>query len=747
MVNAGYVIQRAAGRGYAMTQVRNAILRIGRGTNAQLRSENPAVALEHAIVESDAAGYAITDRGSITGTYVNGKPVETARLGKGDVVEIGDLRIEVQMAEVGKPMILRVIPTAINIQSIAEEGEEEQQQAAATPGARVVKAKKIDYVSAYRLRRPWLTKLSITAILLIVALGAIGELIRPERQKAFMPGGLSSAHTQARFADGRAVAEDCSSCHTPWNSVVNAKCMDCHPRPAHAATETRSPECFTCHAEHRGMTRLAQISQQECTRCHSDLTPHVKRGTQLANAKITSFGEGHPPLVFPPDRNTLRFNHKLHLSAKGIFNAQGRREKLECTVCHELVTVKEKSDPIAVDFERHCQRCHLLTFDPRFPTDQVPHGGDPNLVYGAVVAAYSGNRDILGRSPTEVRRLLTARKLVTPDARALINAEQVFKTKCQQCHDIQRSGTRLASAPPVILRDWLPEARFSHGKHAMASCEDCHRGVRASVATSDVLMPALADCTSCHAPNAATKQGGSSCLTCHEYHLRPSNKAVMASIVPAGTMAFGRGGRMLQGILLAGIVILLLVVLLPVGLALYQRLRPAEPERAPAPRPAPPPPVPDLPSSPTTRIPAITPPAAPPPPPVPTFDKTVIETPTPDRTQVEGSGGGGTEMMQWYGMLVCTSGPIEGQRFVVEDEGFYIGRDSSLSKVVIPDSRVSKRHVRIVPRNGKVWAVDQSSTNGTFLGQAGGERITEVQLKRGDTLVLADNAATFVYQI
>ena len=37
--------------------------------------------------------------------------------------------------------------------------------------------------------------------------------------------------------------------------------------------------------------------------------------------------------------------------------------------------------------------------------------------------------------------------------------------------------------------------------------------------------------------------------------------------------------------------------------------------------------------------------------------------------------------------------------------------------------------------------------NGTFLGKAGGERITEVQLKRGDVLVLADNAATFVYQI
>ena len=114
----------------------------------------------------------------------------------------------------------------------------------------------------------------------------------------------------------------------------------------------------------------------------------------------------------------------------------------------------------------------------------------------------------------------------------------------------------------------------------------------------------------------------------------------------------------------------------------------------------------------------------------------------PDRIEQPSAG---TEMLQWYGMLHCTAGPLEGQRFIIEDDdGFYIGRDPALAKVVVPDTRVSKRHLRIVPRDGKVWAIDQSSTNGTFIG---GQRITEVQLERGDTLVLGDNAATFVYQI
>jgi len=108
---------------------------------------------------------------------------------------------------------------------------------------------------------------------------------------------------------------------------------------------------------------------------------------------------------------------------------------------------------------------------------------------------------------------------------------------------------------------------------------------------------------------------------------------------------------------------------------------------------------------------------------------------------------GGTVSMQWYGLLHCTSGELEGERFFIEDEGFYIGRDPALSKVVVDDSRVSKRHVRIMTRDGKVVAIDQDSTNGTYLNKVGSARITEVVLKKGDVLILADDAASFKYQI
>lgn len=735
-----FLIQRSAGRGLTLSQVNTAALRIGRGTNQELRSENPAVALEHAVIESDAAGYLITDKGSITGTYVNRKPVETARLSKGDVIEIGDLRIEVQIAEPGKPLFLRV-GTAVVATTFVEEDEAANVEVA--PGARVVKAKKIDYVGAYRLARPWLTKLTITSILLIAALAIIGEVIRPEKQAAFMPGGVSSAHARTRTPEGQRVATKCDACHTPWNSVAARKCEACHAQGPHAAEQAsmKDPDCFACHAEHRDQRTIAPIDDRTCVGCHGKLNP-----------RVTAFGAAHPELTYARDANTLRFNHRLHLNAKGIFNATGRREVLQCNGCHEMQTVRDKIDPVALKFEQHCQRCHLLTFDPRLPNAQIPHGGDAGTALGYLIGVYSGERDLAGKSSVEVRRILATRNRANADVGAVIRARQQFRFKCQKCHVVEQRGADVGVTRPHIPPRWLVRATFTHGPHLKDACEHCHRGVRESASTADVLMPRRAECIDCHGANAKVQQAASTCRTCHEYHFRPRRQIKSASLVQAGMGGLGGGGRMLQGILLAVIVILLLVVLVPVGIALFQRLRPERSVSAPpptTPKPAPPPrPSVDVPTDKVSRQ-----PNAPPPdmrvdlPPTDVRPAVRIETPG-EETRVEAplpkNEPVGTEMVQWNGLLHCTSGPLEGQRFIIEDEGLYIGRDPALAKIVIPDTRVSKRHLRIVPRDGKVWAIDQGSTNGTYLRD---QRITEVQLKRGDTLVLGDNAATFVYQI
>ena len=204
-------------------------------------------------------------------------------------------------------------------------------------------------------------------------------------------------------------------------------------------------------------------------------------------------------------------------------------------------------------------------------------------------------------------------------------------------------------------------------------------------------------------------------------------------------------------LLLVVIGLLLLAVLVPVSLAIYQRLRVPADERGGRRLSV-------VPS--TVKVPAVlistTPPAtvqptAPPEPPA----ATPLAQPAAPITEATVSihrdelmpAPSGTEQMMWYGLLLCTAGPLEGQRFIIEEDGFYIGRDPALSQVVINDTRISKRHVRIIPRDGKVHAIDQGSTNGTFFRTAKSQRITDVQLKRGESIVLADNVATFISQI
>jgi hypothetical protein len=105
-----------------------------------------------------------------------------------------------------------------------------------------------------------------------------------------------------------------------------------------------------------------------------------------------------------------------------------------------------------------------------------------------------------------------------------------------------------------------------------------------------------------------------------------------------------------------------------------------------------------------------------------------------------------TVATDWFGMIVFTGGKLSGQSFTIDPEkGLYIGRDRELASVVVEDSRISRRHCWVGVKDGKVVAVDQKSTNGTFLGDTK-TRVTEVELKDGSVVILGENAAVFRYQ-
>lgn len=101
-----------------------------------------------------------------------------------------------------------------------------------------------------------------------------------------------------------------------------------------------------------------------------------------------------------------------------------------------------------------------------------------------------------------------------------------------------------------------------------------------------------------------------------------------------------------------------------------------------------------------------------------------------------------------YGTIRFVSGVLSGEEFSVNPEGSYIGRESSLSQIVVSDPRISKRHLWIGVKDGLVKIVDQDSRNGTFVNDPKSERITEATLNSGDTVILGESdVARFEYQM
>jgi pSer/pThr/pTyr-binding forkhead associated (FHA) protein len=792
-----FIIQRIRGTQVTLGELRRRTLRIGRGTNAQIRSDNAAVALEHAVVEEVAAGYELLDRGSITGTYLNGRPVESSRLAARDTIEIGDLRIIVQVADAGKPLFLRVE----TVESDDADGayvttRTTRGATAAGPKGGAVVAPRVDYAAAYRLRRRLLSKRVLSILALAIALAGVTAVVAGNRQRAYMPGALSIAHSSAMRPDGTRVIgdNDCGACHAPFGGAIDEKCLSCHQKAFHQSTSADPGPCVQCHAEHRQIPNLAAVHHQECISCHRDLSA---TGAQLTVASsITSFGEDHPdfaitlpgssqrvPVTSPEaaaaDPTTLKFDHHCHLNGPCNFRppsaADPRRVKqeLNCESCHAIEPQSGRFLPVR--YETTCATCHLLTFDNRFPP--VPHGINLETVAGVIANAYAGNRDLLTQSPEEVLRTFAQQRGRTLDigSATVRNAQQVVKVRCQQCHEL--TADRMAVVPPVQGHHWLKGVRsFSHLTHMSESmrldCVSCHATITTSRRGSTLSLPSRENCVSCHrSAGDHAGRGLDRCTTCHYYHelttrSGPGWTARTASVAAQGAASVPSGGgigfeqfaalltvkSMITFVLAILLILALIAIVALIAVSRANRKAAARrsasagarptPQAAPPPRPAPPAPRPTPPAAEPRPTPSAAP--APPAPPPPPADATVMmEVPPPGAAAAPMEG---TQMIQWFGSLVGVSGPFAGKRIPIDPEGFYIGRDKEMSSIVIDDSKISRRHVWVGVRDGQVTAIEQESTNGTFLNSVDSPRITRVVLKAGDLLILASEVASFRYE-
>jgi hypothetical protein len=90
------------------------------------------------------------------------------------------------------------------------------------------------------------------------------------------------------------------------------------------------------------------------------------------------------------------------------------------------------------------------------------------------------------------------------------------------------------------------------------------------------------------------------------------------------------------------------------------------------------------------------------------------------------------------GSLWCTRGMLQGQRFALLPNGIIVGRQPGVAHVLINDHRASGKHVWIGVDQGRLVAIDQGTTNGTYVNDVMRGRITRQELRDGDTVIISE---------
>ncbi|MCX8026106.1 MAG: FHA domain-containing protein, partial [Thermanaerothrix sp.] len=88
--------------------------------------------------------------------------------------------------------------------------------------------------------------------------------------------------------------------------------------------------------------------------------------------------------------------------------------------------------------------------------------------------------------------------------------------------------------------------------------------------------------------------------------------------------------------------------------------------------------------------------------------------------------------------LYMRTGPTPGERFPLEKDEIWLGRDPA-NDIVIADPEISRRHARFLLRGSTYLVEDLGSTNGTLVN---GEMITAPQpLSHGDVIEFGEHTS------
>lgn len=343
-------------------------------------------------------------------------------------------------------------------------------------------------------------RLWLSLLVPLLAVAWISWFAAHKDPRVYSSGRMSAAHA--------ILEKECATCHVQKASGFSAKadnqaCLACHDGPIHHQSQTATPDCATCHTEHRGRINIAAVSQKSCAECHANLK--TLGAASRFSAHITTFSDGHPEFAVlrenRHDPTSIKLNHALHMGPirRG---PTGPMVQLACSDCHRpsvahaswtfadaayasttqnpppsSITNRDDVTTLAphtpssgrermapVTFANSCASCHLLSFDKRF-NEGVPHE-KPEIVHAFLVkkfqeyaathptelhAARDPDRDLTGRPLAPRIQTLSAAQWVavrTDDAEQLL-----WRKTCLQCHQlIFNTSSQLPSVRPATAR-------------------------------------------------------------------------------------------------------------------------------------------------------------------------------------------------------------------------------------------------------------------------------------------------------
>jgi hypothetical protein len=538
-----------SGHRYRQAVLEVARLTIGRGAEQLIQIPDARVAVEHAKIEQKNGDFwlhALIKEGVV----VNGVARRKTRLGSGDVLSLADRHLTVEDIRPDGVVVLR-----LGLPRVGVSGE------VVARAAQTLKDTGLRATTA-----SWALVLAVfTLTLLAPLLASWNTPLRANLRAAallpsdglWLPGPLHAAH--------QSIGGNCNACHgTKFARVSNQACSSCHAGTQHhvppdspARRLFASMQCADCHVEHSTPSQLVDTGSRQCVTCHADLHKFDPQ-TSLQNA--TDFGSDHPgfsldllePLHqggetvwqtrvekadFRPraeEHSNLKFSHEVHMDKRGIKSPTGD-QALSCRDCHQTDASGRNMVPIRM--ETHCSRCHSLRYDENDPTSAVPHG--------ALAPVFTALEDHFSRmflQPAASGMPATARRRPGGEQAAMTRDEQrralewttrqsmqaarelLEKRVCFECHTITHlpalSGFEQWQIEPVKLASsWMPQAQFSHAAHRSSSCVSCHREAERSRSSSDVLMPEIKECRTCHGGGRDKTRLASDCTLCHQLHL------------------------------------------------------------------------------------------------------------------------------------------------------------------------------------------------------------------------------------